>query len=507
MLRQTILLLVSLSALLPHVSHGWTFSPPQSSPTRSQRNISQGLLHRYQDMRWLSAPRNLGPDCPVSSMHNPLRPGMITNWTEMVNDQLGLFSTQDYCATYNPRKYMVQPVAAQQWWNKQKAMDQKKVKRDRPHNHHDHHNHDDDGNDGNDDDDGDDGDDDGDDGDEHGHSHGHGHSHSPGNNHDDGHSHPHGPDGGGHSSPHGPDDGGHSHPPHKIPQAPHFVTYLCCDQDAGPGLPAPDSFRGINVVILSFLEINGPAAKLNDFFKKTPQERRQWIDALHSRGITVLLSSFGGDPSQQAITMKYDPVALGRLHGQVVRESGLDGLDNDIEDFQASMQQNHDVVEWIVAYTRAVRREIPRGQYVLTTAPVAPWFTTNKQRYCSGLFGAINKEVGQEYDWYNVQFYNQGNDHYNDCQSILFKSNLEGFPDTSIFEISKTNNIPLNKLVIGKPAAREDATTGYVTTNRLSHCVIDAHQKGWNAGVMGWQWPNANSRWFQRVRGSVYPVN
>lgn len=399
-----------------------TFGLPD--PTR-RVNISSQWIHDYQDMRWLAA-RRLGPDCPVSSIHNPFRPALINDWAAMVNDELGLFRfAADGCPSYRSDKFKVKPVAAQQWWDKQQKIDQGKDERK--------------------------------------------------------------------CDP-------------LVPQAPRFVSYICCDNDQGPGLPPVNQFQGINVIILSFLEINGPGGKLADFYKASYQERHDWIKSLHDRNISVLLSAFGGDPSQQAITMKFDPVALGRLHGEIVRESGLDGLDNDLEDFQASMVQNHDVAEWIVQYTRAVRSQIPRGKYALSTAPIAPWFTTNEQRYCSGLFRQVAKEVGDEYDWYNLQFYNQGENIFTDCNSILFKSNFQNFDGSSVFEIHNNTGIPLDKLVIGKPASQEDADSGYISPSLLSQCIGQAHKKGWNAGVMAWQWPNANSRWFQQVRGRTFPL-
>ena len=82
-----------------------------------------------------------------------------------------------------------------------------------------------------------------------------------------------------------------------------------------------------------------------------------------------------------------------------------------------------------------------------------------------------------------MQFYNQGL--YTDCAGLLTSSG-GAFPGSSLFEIPK-NGIPLNKLVIGKPATAADASNGFMDPATLGSCVKQAKAKGWNGGVMVWQ--------------------
>jgi chitinase len=44
-------------------------------------------------------------------------------------------------------------------------------------------------------------------------------------------------------------------------------------------------------------------------------------------------------------------------------------------------------------------------EYILTHAPLAPWFTPSK--YPGGAYLKIHQTVGSLIDWYNVQFYNR----------------------------------------------------------------------------------------------------
>ena len=84
---------------------------------------------------------------------------------------------------------------------------------------------------------------------------------------------------------------------------------------------------------------------------------------------------------------------------------------------------------------------------------------------------------------YNVQFYNQGL--YTTCDSLINTSG-GAFPGTALLEIPK-NGIPLDMLVIGKPATAADASNGFMDPATLGTCVKQAKAKGWNGGVMVWQ--------------------
>ena len=84
---------------------------------------------------------------------------------------------------------------------------------------------------------------------------------------------------------------------------------------------------------------------------------------------------------------------------------------------------------------------------------------------------------------YNVQFYNQGL--YTTCDGLINASG-GAFPGTALLEIPKSG-IPLDMLVIGKPATAADATNGFMDPATLGTCVKQAKAKGWNGGVMVWQ--------------------
>ena len=120
---------------------------------------------------------------------------------------------------------------------------------------------------------------------------------------------------------------------------------------------------------------------------------------------------------------------------------------------------------------------------------------------------------------YNVQFYNQGL--YTTCDGLI---NTSGgpFPGTALLEIPK-NGIPLDMLVIGKPATAADASNGFMDPATLGTCVKEAKGKGWNGGVMVWQvrslppsrcvlvaecvglqFPHADAAWIKSAKGGAF---
>lgn len=185
----------------------------------------------------------------------------------------------------------------------------------------------------------------------------------------------------------------------RVPKAPRWVNYACCgDKDGEAPLPTAKELGPINVLNLGFLTIRRPEGDLEKFFQLSVAKRRQYIHSMHLAGISVIMSTFGGDDTPPVMN-HFDPVAIGKLHGEIAKESGFDGIDIDWEDIDAANLQSHAATGWMEAYVNAVRSEIPVGKYALTAAPIAPWFTTNTDTYCSGMYRTIDEKVGDLHDW------------------------------------------------------------------------------------------------------------
>jgi chitinase len=106
-----------------------------------------------------------------------------------------------------------------------------------------------------------------------------------------------------------------------------------------------------------------------------------------------------------------DPITTAQSLAKFVIAYGFDGVDIDYEDMGA---MNSNAAEaWLVSFHRELRNLLPEP-YLISHAPVAPWFTSAAV-YQSGAYVAVHQAVGDSIDFYNVQFYNQGDGVYEDC--------------------------------------------------------------------------------------------
>ncbi|KAI0047160.1 glycoside hydrolase family 18 protein [Auriscalpium vulgare] len=283
------------------------------------------------------------------------------------------------------------------------------------------------------------------------------------------------------------------------PAAPHWVAYSDEWISGENGPPSTSSITGFNTFILSFLLLSGPADQAVEWTLISASDRATIKSQYAAAGIKLLVSAFG---STDAPTSEgADPVATANTMAAWVKQYDLDGIDVDYEDFNAFDGSSGSAVTWLESFTKQLRVQLPQGQYILTHAPVAPWFQPNA--WAGGGYLAIDKSVGSLIDWYNVQFYNQGSSEYTTCNNLLTTSGGT-YPGSSVFEIA-ANGVSLDKIVIGKPGNSGDADSGYMSPSTLASCLVTAKSQGWNAGVMTWEYPDAGASWIKTVRASAFP--
>src|SRR6267154_17640 len=73
----------------------------------------------------------------------------------------------------------------------------------------------------------------------------------------------------------------------------------------------------------------------------------------------------------------------------------------------------------------------------------------------------------------------EGTTEYTTCSGLLTASSST-WPNTAVFQIAAAG-VPLDKLVIGKPATIGSASNGYMDPTLLAQCVEDASKRGWSA--------------------------
>ncbi|PIL36415.1 hypothetical protein GSI_00103 [Ganoderma sinense ZZ0214-1] len=274
-----------------------------------------------------------------------------------------------------------------------------------------------------------------------------------------------------------------------------FVIYS--DNFISGVLPPASELKGFNVFALSFLTTKGAVDQANNWAALPAAKKSQRKNEYHKAGIKVIASAFGA--TDTPTTSGANAVNTANTMARWIKAHGLDGIDVDYEDLAAMNKGDGKAERWVSDFTRTLRKTLPKGQYILSHAPLAPWLAPHNQ-FKAGAYVKINKDVGSLIDWYNVQFYNQGL--YSDCNSLISSSG-GAFPGTSLFEIPK-HGIPLNKLVIGKPATGSDGSNGIMSSGALGECVKKAKSKGWKGGLMVWQFPHGNSAWMHSAKGGVF---
>lgn len=283
------------------------------------------------------------------------------------------------------------------------------------------------------------------------------------------------------------------------PAAPHWVIYSDQWVSGENGPPGPSAVKGFNTFILSFLLTSGAADQALEWQSISASDRSAIKSQYATAGIKLLVSAFGA--TEAPTSTGSNPVTVANTMAAWVKKYGLDGIDVDYEDFNAFDGSSGSAVTWLETFTKQLRVHLPQGSYILTHAPVAPWFQSDA--WSGGGYLAIDQAVGSLIDWYNVQFYNQGSSMYTTCTGLLTKSG-GAFPGSSVFEIN-ANGVSLDKIVIGKPAIQGDANNGYMSPSALASCLVTAKNKGWSAGVMTWEFPDAQASWISTVRSKAFP--
>ncbi|OBZ74376.1 hypothetical protein A0H81_05515 [Grifola frondosa] len=134
-----------------------------------------------------------------------------------------------------------------------------------------------------------------------------------------------------------------------------------------------------------------------------------------SAGISIIVSAFGS--TEEPPTQGVDPTSTANTMAQF--------------DLDAMNAQNGAAEAWLTTFTQTLLTQLPQGQFILTHAPLAPWFSTAYPQ----AYHIVDANVGSMIDWYNIQFYDQGATEYTDCNGLLTTSGGQ-FPSSSLFEIA-----------------------------------------------------------------------
>ena len=118
-------------------------------------------------------------------------------------------------------------------------------------------------------------------------------------------------------------------------------------------------------------------------------------------GVKLLVSAFGA--TQEPTSLGVDPVDCANKLSQFVKDNLFDGVDIDWEDTPAFQKGVGE--DWLITLTKTLRNNLGPDA-IITHAPQGPYFS--KGLYPKDAYLTVEQQVGSMIDFYNVQFYNQG---------------------------------------------------------------------------------------------------
>jgi len=251
---------------------------------------------------------------------------------------------------------------------------------------------------------------------------------------------------------------------------------------------------GYNLILLAFHVAGQPKYASQVWHGLGATTQQNVANYIHNKGGRIVVSAAGSEESPYG---KYTGTAYGTAVANFAKSNHLDGVDFDLENiggnFQSGGMSTSQTVQWIADATNAARN-ILGANAIITHAPQTPYFGTNH-----GFADGYTKvyKAAPSINYLLVQFYN--NDGGLTSFSSIFTSDSGG----AVMEIAN-GGVPLNKIVVGKPVASDDADTGYVSPSNLHSFVSQAKsQYGWTGGVMGWVWhdQSTNTNWIK----TIYP--
>lgn len=119
---------------------------------------------------------------------------------------------------------------------------------------------------------------------------------------------------------------------------------------------------------LAFLLSDGPKEQALNWANLDPARRKELKQQYNDKGVSLVVAAFG--QFDKPTTDDRDPTALANTMAQFVLTTDLDGIDVDWEEFTlVTQKQQANVGEaWLATFTRALRTQLPQGQFILTHA-------------------------------------------------------------------------------------------------------------------------------------------
>merc|ERR1712176_440548 len=222
----------------------------------------------------------------------------------------------------------------------------------------------------------------------------------------------------------------------------------------------------------------------------TANDLRAAIKSLYNNaGIKIFISAFGG--ADHPMENGADPAQTATDLAEYANMYLYDGVDVDWEEaISGKFQSGAGGEVWLCALTDNLRNALPADKEI-SHAPQSPYFMgSTLNQYPDGGYATVHQNCGDNIDFYNVQFYNQGGSTYNTYDS-LFVSSIGWSQNSAVYQIMdgaspERVTIPASKLVVGKHTNGDGSSfiDGASLKTIFNSALVDGR---WSAGFMTWQ--------------------
>ena len=263
---------------------------------------------------------------------------------------------------------------------------------------------------------------------------------------------------------------------------------------------------GFNVIFLAFYLLTGATDFAQAWASLPAADRLASMQYAHSKGAVVLLTVAGSTVSPYYLNATSYATTISRY----ALAFNYDGVDYDLENLEWGCTYDGksagQVVTWLSTLTTTTRSLLGPLR-LITHSPQAPYFGTSANPFtgnrANACYTALHAATAPAVNWFNVQFYNQGETCYLSYKTLFTASDTwQCIAGTAVSELVRAG-LPLSRLVVGKPISEDAAGGGYVTASALRDMLVTADQQGLApAGVSTWDWQEAyGAHWI----ATVYP--
>ena len=188
-----------------------------------------------------------------------------------------------------------------------------------------------------------------------------------------------------------------------------------------------------------------------------------------------------------------NPQKYAQDYYNLVKGTGLENyFDLDIEGINDLFTE---CADFIGNVCKELKRLNPKCE--ISHAPQPPYFCSN----FGNVYSIIYKNYNQYFNWFNIQYYNNGS--CGNFEQIFIKSYENVAPGTSVLELINKGYDP-KYLVMGKTIAGEsDSSNGYIPLNDLSNMVKQAFQ---TPSLNNWSQKGGEMIWYYNT-GSLNSDN